>query len=1398
MNQDEKQEGIYAKLVHQYSLSKTLRFELKPIGITAKNIKKANIISTQQEDKDYKTIGSDFERAKAYKIMKRMLDVLHREFIEETLNPKNVRKKINGQDIKSYHDSWTKKTDKNNPSSKKAFQAEQKDLAKKLKEVFDETAAQIRNKYEDLFSKEQKKVKGVSLMCKSNVFPVLCDRINKGFFELEGNRIYCDEKNKLKPYTQQELEKIYQFFDKFHTYFTGFQSNRENVYNVSGEKDKLFSTSIAHRLFEENLIFHFQNIEKWETIQKSLAKAECKKELRKKNWSFAAEVKKIEKDFDINLKKFFKPEGFIDFFSQSGIDRYNQILGGNAAEVGKEKTQGINEKINLTRQQSTDGSRRNFPPLHELYKQILSKGDKIFIEEFENEQSMLEGIQEFHQEIGVKKIQAADKKKRTLIQQLIHDVDDHLRSLTKEDLETHKIDRKQLRNISIDICGDWNTLDHWRIKYLEEKKELSKKASQKTLSFTDVQVLLDYMLKHEEDVESNHQELQFYKAWKKDGKKDRENFKESELKDFWKHYILDKIKDMIDREYNRGDDVKAGIVRASKKLSDSGILNLKELAPSSQENRKDKESKRDEQIAAIKAYMDACLALSGFVRDFLRVEDQDEEWKAILDKFSKDFPIMKLYNKVRNRITKKKDMLAKIKVNFENSTLLAGWDQNRETANLAVLFEKNGLFYLGIMHKNHNKIFEDIPKASGKACYKKMIYKLLPGPNKMLPKVFFADKNLNLFAPSEEILKINKEKLYTKENIESNGIRNLHKYIDFCKESLKKHPEWSENFGFDKHKFPPTKDYESIDVFYNEVASMGYSLDFENVSEDYINQKIEEGELYFFQIYNKDFSQNKKKNLTGKDNLHTLYWKSLFAKENLSNVIAKLNGEAEIFFRPASIHYLNGKKEKGHHHEELKNKFSYPILKNRRFSEDKYLFHVPITLNFNKGNAGSYNQEINELLANNLDQVNVIGIDRGEKHLLYYSVINQKGDIIEQKSLNTIKPKGSAKSIPSVDYQKKLSEKEGERQEARKTWSLIENIKEIKSGYLSQVVHELAQLIIKHNAIVVLEDLNMGFKRSRFKFEKQVYQKFEKSLIDKLNYLVFKNVVDSKKSGHHLKAYQLTAPFISFERLGKQSGILFYTTASYTSTTDPVSGFLKNVYFNYTDLKTAKEFWESFEKIYYNKEKKCLAFEYHLDRVKSRKFGNEKNQKGKEEKETQKKIWTVYSNVDRACYLKDTKTSQIYNVSKELKKLLEQEESLKGIDLFNTKCIKDKLAGVDNVRFHKELIRYFNGMMNMRVLSRKEDKKPRDNDFILSPVKPFFDSRKAKESLPQDGDANGAYNIARKGICILNQIREAYDPKAEPKGSSKKPMLKLVSKQDWECYAQSEGVVQHQEKKYKA
>ncbi|HRF58009.1 MAG TPA: type V CRISPR-associated protein Cas12a/Cpf1, partial [Campylobacterales bacterium] len=468
----------------------------------------------------------------------------------------------------------------------------------------------------------------------------------------------------------------------------------------------------------------------------------------------------------------------------------------------------------------------------------------------------------------------------------------------------------------------------------------------------------------------------------------------------------------------------------------------------------------------------------------------------------------------------------KFKLNFENSTLLDGWDVNKEPDNTAILFLKDGLYYLGIMDKKHNRILKNIQPTTKEGGYKKVEYKLLPGANKMLPKVFFSNSRIGEFAPSAQLLENYKNDTHKKGDKFS--LADCHTLIDFFKASIQKHEDWK-HFGFN---FSPTSSYEDLSGFYREVEQQGYKITYKNIEAEYIDTLVDEGKLYLFQIYNKDFSPYSK----GTPNMHTLYWRALFDEQNLADVIYKLNGQAEIFYRKKSLDYSVEKLKVGHH-PELKS-FAYPIVKDRRFAFDKFQFHVPITLNFKATGGDNINAHVNGFVANNSENIKIIGIDRGERHLLYVSLIDAKGRIVEQYSLNQIINSYNGKEH-IIDYHNKLAKKEDERAKARVEWGSVENIKELKEGYMSHVIHRIATLMAEHNAIVVLEDLNFGFKRGRFKVEKQVYQKFEKMLIDKLNYLVDKQKSPSEIGGV-LKALQLTNKFESFEKMGKQSGFLYY------------------------------------------------------------------------------------------------------------------------------------------------------------------------------------------------------------------------------------------------------------------
>ena len=755
----------------------------------------------------------------------------------------------------------------------------------------------------------------------------------------------------------------------------------------------------------------------------------------------------------------------------------------------------------------------------------------------------------------------------------------------------------------------------------------------------------------------------------------------------------------------------------------------------------------NDDIALLKNLLDALMELQWFVKPLLGTGDEAGKDERFYGEFAQIWEqldrITPLYNMVRNYVTRKPYSTDKFKLNFESAALLGGWDKNKEPDCLSIILRKEAQYYLGIINKNHKKIFEnDILPCEGE-CYDKMVYKLLPGANKMLPKVFFSASRIAEFAPSDEVKRIYNDKTFQKgEKFDLNDCRTL---IDFYKASIDKHEEWNK-FGFE---FSDTNNYEDISGFFREVDRQGYKMSFRPVAASYIETLVEEGKLYLFQIYNKDFSAYSK----GTPNMHTLYWRMLFDERNLSDVVYQLNGGAELFFRRKSLQ--NGRpthpanipiKNKNSRNDKKESLFDYDLIKDRRYTVDKFQFHVPITLNFKSDGAGRINERVREYLRS-ADDVHVIGIDRGERNLLYLVVTDMDGNICEQFSLN---------EICNTDYHSLLDEREHKRMQERQSWQAIEGIKELKEGYLSQVVHRIATLMVKYRAIVVLEDLNFGFMRSRQKVEKSVYQKFEHMLIDKLNYLVDKKANPTTPGGL-LKAYQLTDKFESFQKLGKQSGFLFYVPAWNTSKIDPATGFVNMLDLGYESIDKAKTLLCKFDSIRYNACKDWFEFALDYDKFGSKATGTR----------TKWTVCTYGQRIDTYRNKDSQWVSRDVDLTNELKSLFSEH----GIDIYSN--LKDAIVAQNDKEFFANMQRILKLTMQMR-----NSKTGTDTDYIVSPVADangrFFDSRQADATMPKDADANGAYNIARKGIMLVQQIKQSDDLRTMKFDISNKSWLRFA------------------------
>lgn len=1091
---------------------------------------------------------------------------------------------------------------------------------------------------------------------------------------------------------EKEILEEIEEFNGFTTYFTGYNKNRENMYS-----DEEKSTAISYRLINENLPTFLSNMKTYKKVAEKIPQA----------------IKQIYKDLEEyiqveNLDEMFTLDYFNDVLTQKGITLYNLIIAGKNTEGTNIK--GLNGYINEYNQTHSD----KILKLKELYKQILS--DKVsisfVIDKIEDDNELVNAIKAYNEELN----------------KILESKNNFIKNL--QDIRRYNIDKIYLNNdlsitnISNEIFNDWSYIKQalnnnydknykgkakkGTEKYEEQRKEYFKKMKNISIGYIE-QALEEY--------DSNNK---------------------GKVEEYFASYIeKEEIIEKIKGTYKKYESI----------LCQNYNKNSRELI------------KDDTKIEEIKNFLDSIKGLQEFVKILIPKDKTLEIDEAFYNQVSTDYDmiseIIPLYNKTRNYLTQKPYSNEKIKLNFETPTFLDGWDVNKEKQNLGVILTKGGNYYLGIMTKNNKKIFdEEYQSNDGESNYKKIEYKLLPGPNKMLPKVFFSKSRIEEFSPSSDLIKKYKEGIFKKgENFD---LSFCHELIDFYKASIMKHEDWKE-FNFN---FKDTKEYKEISEFYKEVEEQGYKIGFANFSEEYIESKIKDGELYLFQIYNKDFS----KYSSGKPNLHTMYWKALFDEKNLNNVVYKLNGNAEVFYRKSSLKLSETAIHKAN--EPIKNKneytirnkptseFKYDLIKNKRYTVDKFQLNVPITMNFKNGGISNINEIVNKYLKYN-DDIHIIGIDRGERNLLYISVINSKGEIVYQKSLNEIVnevQKDDNVEIYKTDYHNLLDKRETEHMNARKSWKTIGNIKELKEGYMSQVIYELVKLLQKYkNSIIVIEDLNKGFKNSRIKVEKQVYQKFEQMLINKLNYLVIKDK-DKTDEGGVLNAYQLTNKFESFKKLGKQTGVLFYIPAWCTSKIDPTTGFVNLFYVKNESLEKAKDFVDKFNDIRYNSEEGY--FEFDIDYLNfSDRLKEAKNE------------WTICTYSNRIRTFRNVKNNSQWSneevdLTKEMKNLFERY----GIDINNIKgSILEKAdAKFFNAVKEKDGFYGFTNLFKLTVQMRNSVTGEME-DYLISPVKNkqgrFFDSREGNEKLPKDADGNGAYNIARKGLMLIEQIRQIEDDK---------------------------------------
>lgn len=745
--------------------------------------------------------------------------------------------------------------------------------------------------------------------------------------------------------------------------------------------------------------------------------------------------------------------------------------------------------------------------------------------------------------------------------------------------------------------------------------------------------------------------------------------------------------------------------------------------------------------------------------------------------------VSKVYNTVRNFINQRpKDISKKMKLVFGYADFMNGWDYDKIINNTygAAMFKKGNRIYIGL--KPENDLFkEEIRQIrEGEETMQFVKYKQF-NPNQQIPRLFHKTEFIDKYTqenPRTNIQQILDKKVADKEyEYTEEESAELIKYYIYCLIDS----GYAEMYNIE---FSDASKYKNINNFFETIKKSTYKIEFIDIPLSQIEDWIDNKRIFMFYVHTKDYQPG----AYGSKELFTMFLEQLFSEDNLKSNIIRLCGASTVMFRKQTIKdpyvhekgsillnkrdkdgnpipsetylnlrdYLNGKlskselsKEEVAYLDRIKYKTAKEdIIKDRRYTEDKMFINLPITIN--KGCKLEIN-EFNKAMRQRAKYI--ISLDRGERNLLYYTVMDFNGNIIEEGSLNI---------IDGYNYQIKLSQLEKERKDEQRNWHATSQIKHIKNGYVGKAVYKICQLVIKYDgAIIAMESLNKTFCVKRdAAIGPSVYQYFQNALLKKLSYLVMKDRKPTEEGGI-LNGYQLAYCPNKIEDNPVQYGIVFFVNAGYTSKIDPVTGFTNQFKFDeYNTNEKATEFVKSFDYIRINDNDvaefkfKYSNFEMFCESNKNKK---DKNDEADEVDKYCEREWNCIINGSRIISKKnkETKFWEYHNedMRVELDKLCENYNISKdhGTD------IKSEILRIcaSKPAICKEFVSLIKKVMQLRNSNRNTGE-----DYIISPAvdgSGTYDSRNpenAEKSLPINGDSNGSRNIGIKCIMYLNMLKE--------------------------------------------
>lgn len=389
------------------------------------------------------------------------------------------------------------------------------------------------------------------------------------------------------------------------------------------------STAISYRLIHQNLPKFIDNMSVFSVLQKTSI-IDFLPELTE---NFKANIDSIEKYFDI--------EGYNKVLTQRGIDIYNMILGGYSIDENT-KIKGLNEYINLYNQ----NQKEEIPNFKPLFKQILSDREKgsFTSEQFNTDTEVVEAVQKFYV---------------SLQQNIFENENNPNIGKLLQELPQYNLGRIYLKNdASLTMISKALFDGNWALISNAVRFDYDSKSSVKNQKTS----------KYAESREKSLSKVKDYTIGELNAIVETFTGNICHIEE----YFEKKISVILDAIHENYETCKCLHMEEPFKVRSLG--------------------KDEKAVSEIKDLLDSIKELQWLLKPLLigqEESDKDGMFYTELLRFWEEIDMVTpLYNKVRNYVTKKLYSLEKVKLNFYKSTLLDGWDKNKEKDNLGIILKK--------------------------------------------------------------------------------------------------------------------------------------------------------------------------------------------------------------------------------------------------------------------------------------------------------------------------------------------------------------------------------------------------------------------------------------------------------------------------------------------------------------------------------------------------------------------------------------------------------------------------------------------------------------------------------------------------------------------------------------